>query len=106
MVLSSQLTAIARVHPVECRLNAKWLPTIRPSQMTDCEPIGRLLPSTSTITILLCTVIGAIRQTCPITNSFVQFAELHLSTVVNCSLANWTHESLIGAVHCTKPSGI
>jgi len=33
-------------------------------------------------------IIGAVRRTAPIMNSFVQFAELHLLTVHNFSLAN------------------
>ena len=35
---------------------------------------------------------GAVRRTAPVRKSFVQFAELHLSTVVNFRLANLTHK--------------
>ena len=38
----------------ECRLRARWLPTLRPSQKhLDCESADRLLPSTSTIAIAI-----------------------------------------------------
>jgi len=45
-------------------------------------------------------VIGAVRRTAPIRNSFGQFTELHLSTVVNFRSVNWTIEFVIGSV-CT-----
>jgi len=35
---------------------------------------------------------GAVRRTAPVRKSFVQFAELHLSTVVNFRLANLTYK--------------
>jgi len=53
-----------------------------------------------------CIAIGAVRRTAPIRNSFVQFSELCLSTVVNFSLANWTNEFVIGSVRRTQPSDI
>jgi len=46
-------------------------------------------------------VIGAVRRTAPIRNSFGQFTELHLSTVVNFRSVNWTIEFVIGSV-CTE----
>jgi len=38
-----------------------------------------------------------------VTDSFVKFAELKLTTVDRCSSANWTNIFLIGAVHRTAP---
>jgi len=45
--------------------------------------------------------MGAVRRTAPIRNSFMQFSKLHLSTVVNFSLAN-LNES-VGTVRRTAP---
>jgi len=47
--------------------------------------------------------LGLVRCTAPITNSFIQFAELKLTTVHRCNSANCTSEFLIGAVHRTAP---
>jgi len=55
---------------------------------------------------LICIVIGAVRRTAPVRNSFLQFTELHLSTEVHFSSANWTNEFVIGSVRSTKPSSI
>ena len=35
----------------ECRLSARWPPTLTPRKQTTCESASRLLPSTSTIAI-------------------------------------------------------
>ena len=60
----------------------------------------------SIFTYYECIVTGAVWCTAPIRNSLVQFAKLHLSTVVKFSSAMWTNKSLIGAAHCSKPCGI
>ena len=41
-----------------------------------------------------------------VTDSFVTFAELTLTTADRCSLANCTNNFLIGAVHRTTPINI
>ena len=47
--------------------------------------------------------LGWVRRTEPITNSFVQFAKLKLTTVDRHSSLNGTNEFLIGAVRRTAP---
>ena len=71
------------------------------SALTMCPPTFKLLLPPLELSM----VIGTVQRTAPIRNSLLQFAELHLSTVVNFSSVNWTNEFVIGSVRCTKPSG-
>jgi len=47
--------------------------------------------------------LGLLQCAAPIKDLFVHIAELNLTTVDKCSLANCTNEFLIGAVHQTAP---
>jgi len=52
-------------------------------------------------------MMSAVRCTTPVRKSFVQFSELHLSTVVNFILANFNlNEFVIGSVLRTQHSNI
>ena len=51
-------------------------------------------------------IIGAVWCNSPIRKSFMQFAELHLSTVANFSLANLTNESVTDLVNFMQFIGL